>query len=153
MNNSEKIILRSPATSIEHMWDTINGGELILTNRRLGYLKHYLPLINSNFLYDIEIELKNIKDVRLGTWRIVRQSLDVITTSDDVHKFLLSNKEKWIEEIQKAKSEFDNGSFSGNSEQIRYSVADEIRKFKELLDEGIITQEEFDKKKKELLES
>ena len=29
--------------------------------------------------------------------------------------------------------------------------ADEIRKFKELLDEGIISQEEFDAKKKELL--
>lgn len=28
---------------------------------------------------------------------------------------------------------------------------DEIRKYKELLDEGIISQEEFDKKKKELL--
>ena len=31
------------------------------------------------------------------------------------------------------------------------SAADELRKFKELLDEGIITQEEFDQKKKQLL--
>lgn len=31
------------------------------------------------------------------------------------------------------------------------SVADEIIKFKQLLDQGILTQEEFDKKKKELL--
>jgi len=31
------------------------------------------------------------------------------------------------------------------------SVADEIMKFKQLLDQGILTQEEFDKKKKELL--
>lgn len=31
------------------------------------------------------------------------------------------------------------------------SVADEILKFKQLLDMGAITQEEFDKKKKELL--
>ena len=31
------------------------------------------------------------------------------------------------------------------------SNADELRKYKELLDEGIITQEEFDKKKKQLL--
>lgn len=31
------------------------------------------------------------------------------------------------------------------------SIADEIKKFKELLDMGAITQEEFDKKKKELL--
>ncbi|WP_397544849.1 SHOCT domain-containing protein [Ruminococcus sp.] len=32
-----------------------------------------------------------------------------------------------------------------------FSVADEIRKFKELLDIGAITQEEFDAKKKQLL--
>ena len=30
-------------------------------------------------------------------------------------------------------------------------IADEIRKFKDLLDDGVITQEEFDKKKKDLL--
>lgn len=30
-------------------------------------------------------------------------------------------------------------------------IADEIRKFKELLDDGAITQEEFDKKKRDLL--
>jgi hypothetical protein len=33
------------------------------------------------------------------------------------------------------------------------SVADEIIKFKQLLDQGVLTQEEFDKKKKELLNS
>ncbi len=31
------------------------------------------------------------------------------------------------------------------------SVADELKKFKELLDAGVLTQEEFDKKKKELI--
>ena len=32
-----------------------------------------------------------------------------------------------------------------------FSTADELKKFKELLDSGIITQEEFDAKKKQLL--
>ena len=31
------------------------------------------------------------------------------------------------------------------------SVADELKKFKDLLDMGVITQEEFDAKKKQLL--
>ena len=47
----------------------------------------------------------------------------------------------------------DDGSINkvdGNEKKV-VSVADEIRKFKELLDEGIITQEEFDAKKKQLL--
>jgi hypothetical protein len=34
---------------------------------------------------------------------------------------------------------------------VQVSSADEIKKFKQLLDEGIITKDEFDKKKKELL--
>ena len=38
-----------------------------------------------------------------------------------------------------------------NNAQTNISNADEIMKFKKLLDEGIITQEEFEKKKKELL--
>ena len=32
-----------------------------------------------------------------------------------------------------------------------FSKADEIRKYKSLMDEGIITQEDFDKNKKQLL--
>jgi len=35
--------------------------------------------------------------------------------------------------------------------QAALSLAEEIKKFKELLDMGIITQEEFDAKKKQLL--
>ncbi|HAQ1921192.1 TPA: SHOCT domain-containing protein, partial [Enterococcus faecium] len=38
-----------------------------------------------------------------------------------------------------------------NSKETQISSADEIKKYKELLDEGIINQEEFDFKKKELL--
>ena len=37
------------------------------------------------------------------------------------------------------------------NKEVNNSVADEIKKFKELLDTGAITQKEFDKKKKELL--
>ena len=39
------------------------------------------------------------------------------------------------------------------SQVIHFSAADEIKKFKELLDLGVITQEEFDAKKKQLLNS
>ena len=46
------------------------------------------------------------------------------------------------DEIQKIKKE---------TEKEIKKAADEILKFKSLLDQGILTQEEFDKKKKELL--
>ena len=46
----------------------------------------------------------------------------------------------------------ESGDFSlFTKENPLYSVADELREFKKLLDEGIITQEEINKKKQELL--
>ena len=53
-------------------------------------------------------------------------------------------------EIRKAFENYKNSSDekeSGNT----LSSADEIRKYKDLLDSGIITQEEFESKKKQLL--
>ena len=40
---------------------------------------------------------------------------------------------------------------SGNKTQFSRSVADELANYGELLNKGLITREEFDKKKKELL--
>lgn len=57
----------------------------------------------------------------------------------------------------KLKSEFYNGQHMRNGSVVAQPVAtqasgaDELKKFKELLDMGAITQEEFDAKKKQLL--
>jgi uncharacterized membrane protein len=48
---------------------------------------------------------------------------------------------------------FAHNAFFQPKKRIRvYSVADEIEKFKMLSDKGIITQQEFDEKKKQLLD-
>ncbi len=73
----------------------------------------------------------------------------------------------WIEVPAEKKEgviqEILNGNYDRKKEEIaekapieiqtskNYSSADEIEKFKGLLDKGIITQEEFDAKKKQLL--
>lgn len=51
-----------------------------------------------------------------------------------------------VDEIKKQKS-----GFAVSATPTNISVADELKKFKELLDLGVITQEEFDAKKKEML--
>ena len=56
--------------------------------------------------------------------------------------FILSD-----EEYEKEKQRILSASENDNT----FSAADELKKFKELLDSGIITQEEFDAKKKQLL--
>ncbi len=52
-------------------------------------------------------------------------------------------KEEFQQEIQAAKAQ--------QAPAAPVSAADELKKFKELLDSGVITQEEFDAKKKQLL--
>jgi hypothetical protein len=50
------------------------------------------------------------------------------------------------------KGEFQREQKSANAPQVSaVSTADELKKFKDLLDSGVITQEEFDEKKKQLL--
>lgn len=56
-----------------------------------------------------------------------------------------------LDKIANANNEIDKKVDNIENKEINNSVADEIKKFKELLDAGAITQKEFDKKKKELL--
>lgn len=64
-----------------------------------------------------------------------------------------SFKEKFVEGLNKTKDSVSNlfSKFGNNKDKIKTNPIEEIKKYKELLDSGIINQEEFDKKKKELL--
>lgn len=56
------------------------------------------------------------------------------------------------EQALEIKELIENANNNETTQQVQTTDAtDEIRKFKSLLDEGILTQEEFDAKKKELL--
>lgn len=80
--------------------------------------------------------------------------INFITTKTKKSSFLYKDADKFSQEIlsildiitkQIAKEEADNNLKEKNSS------ADEIKKYKELLDNGAITQEEYDAKKKQLL--
>ena len=62
-------------------------------------------------------------------------------------------KEKFTEGFNKTKEGVSNllSKFGKSKEESKKDPIEEIKKYKELLDSGIINQEEFDKKKKELL--
>lgn len=55
------------------------------------------------------------------------------------------------ETIQEQISIRESSMKPSNSEKTSFSVADELIKYKELLDAGVLSQEEFDKKKQQLL--
>lgn len=80
------------------------------------------------------------------------QGIDVGTSAGSIKfKFISNNAEihsvisKLLLDRQRAKSNADV------HKPVPQSSADELKKFKDLLDSGVITQEEFDKKKKQLL--
>ncbi len=61
------------------------------------------------------------------------------------------SNEKMEEVANYVKQRIDDIKRSDGSSATKISPADELKKFKDLLDAGIITQDEFDAKKKDLL--
>ena len=77
-----------------------------------------------------------------------------VTTASGAIKFaMLKNRDELHEAISKLLVNRQDKPAAATTikQEIPQSNADELKKFKELLDSGVITQEEFDAKKKQLL--
>ena len=77
-----------------------------------------------------------------------------VTTASGAIKFtMLKNRDELHDAISKLLVERQSRTSSTTTikQEIHQSDADELAKFKDLLDKGVITQEEFDAKKKQLL--
>ena len=78
--------------------------------------------------------------------------VSVSTSSGRISFLGIQNKSEIHQEISKLlMARQEKASVTTIKQEISQSNADEIKKFKELFDSGIITQEEFDAKKKQLL--
>lgn len=113
-------------------------GALTVTNRQV--------IGKASFGKSVALPINQISAVALGYCK----RITIATSSGKIHFWLLSNRDevhsaltKVINEVQIEKVQQTN--------TITQSNADELKKFKELLDDGVITQEEFDAKKKQLL--
>lgn len=71
----------------------------------------------------------------------------VVKTDSIIYRSAKSNAEALMAKLTQITASNTNVAHNDNSD----SAADEIAKYKSLLDSGAITQEEYDKKKKELL--
>ncbi|MBQ7161516.1 MAG: SHOCT domain-containing protein [Clostridia bacterium] len=79
--------------------------------------------------------------------------LSVTTASGAIRFTMLKNRDEIHEAISKLLVDRQNKPVSTTTikQEIPQSNADELKKYKELLESGVITQEEFDAKKKQLL--
>ena len=75
-----------------------------------------------------------------------------VSTSSGVIKFwLIKNNEEIHKTISELLLKRQDKKVETVKEEVKTSDADELKKYKELLDDGAITQEEYDAKKKEIL--
>lgn len=118
----------------------MNRCEIIVSNKKVfGKVK---------FGKRVDLPLNQISSVGQGWFK----SISVATSSGIIRFWLLSNRQEVFSAISELLSQFQN---SNNQTVIhkeeQLSSADELKKYKDLLDSGVITQEEFDAKKKQLL--
>ena len=110
---------------------------LVVTNKRVFGI--------ASFGKRVDLPINQISSVGLG----FADSIAVATSSGKIKFLLLENKN----EIHRAISDLLISLQKTESKtiEVKSSNADELKKYKELLDSGVITQEEFDAKKKQLL--
>ncbi len=97
----------------------------------------------------IDLPLDSVSAVAVSS--VLTQGVSVSTASGRITFFYLSSRNTISEEIRKLLINRQTNGFSAEASVEKTTNADELKKYKELLDIGAITQEEFDAKKKELL--
>ena len=99
----------------------------------------------------VDLPLDSITAIGTGLF----SSLAVNTPSGSIKFAMLKNRDELHEEISKLIVKRQDKQVVSNTTEIKQEIAqseaDELKKFKELADAGIITQEEFGAKKKKIL--
>lgn len=117
-----------------------------ITNKRM--ISGQKKLIGESFQ---TISLNNINDITLNTGMI----MGVMTVDTIKEKFNVAINKQVAQNIHAKVHEvldtIKNPQANNKEVNPNVSVADELKKFKELLDSGILTQEEFDAQKSKLL--
>ncbi len=98
----------------------------------------------------VDLPLDSISSVGMGN---LFKRLTVATSSGSLTFWYIQNLEEFHNVLSKLLIERQNNAKKSVEikQEIPQSSADELRKYKDLLDSGIISQEEFDAKKKQLL--
>lgn len=136
--------------------DEITGAIWGITNQRLLIAKRkilgaYTQSISLEHINDVSMNNSGIGKLGLGKITIdtIRENITA-TTNIRYADTIYSGLQKIIEQKRLAFTETPKSN-SGTSHTIEKSVAEQIMEFKQLLDLNIITPEEFEAKKKQLL--
>lgn len=150
----EKILIEGLCNRIKGVF--VQNGHGMLTNERFIYSKHSLGkmavmgvLVNlTKGNYEFDIPIRKIERVE-ETKRLFDKIIIIHTKQGEEYRFFVTKIEEWkihFNNLLNGKASEDSLNSSSSS-----SSADEIMKYKQLLDAGAITQDEYVAKKKQLL--
>lgn len=121
---------------------SLRAVELILTDKKI-------TIHNPIFKSTVELPIDSISAISKTS--IFTEGIAVATSSGRITCFYIDNRDNVYKELNTLINK-RQGTPSGTTVVKQdLSSADELKKYKELLDSGVITQEEFDAKKKQLL--
>lgn len=126
--------------------DVTAGGKLLLTNKSLSFSAHAFNIGRQ----ETRIDLKDITDVKVVLNLIVSQHI-VAATEEEEHKFVVFHGKKWVENIREAIEHVDEPEETEAPEERSGNYIEELKQLKELMDMGVITEEEFNLKKRMVL--
>ncbi|MHC8516210.1 PH domain-containing protein [Sporosarcina sp. ITBMC105] len=120
---------------------TLRNGVFIATNRQVFfYCKKTLGYETESF------PLSNISSIETGKGALGHK-LNIIASGNKAEMSMI-NKGQYAEFVDYVHNNIGKPS---NSAVTQSDNTDELRKYKSLLDEGVITEEDFESKKKQLL--
>ena len=139
----------------EHVLDTSLVGKFALTN-------HRFILMTSQYGFEIKTNKAVSVEIRQDGLAFYDKNKMHLVITDDIEKITVILKvltaateecenNKLLQTKEKAEKAPKNKSNKENKLNTSFSGADEIRKYKQLMDEGIITEEQFEKKKLDIL--
>lgn len=121
---------------------SLRAVELILTNKKITI---YNPIFKST----IELPIDSISAISKTS--VFTEGIAVATSSGKIDCIFIDNRDQIYTELNKLINQRQETASNITVVKQDASSADELKKIKDLLDSGIITQEEFDAKKKQLL--
>lgn len=132
----------------------VENGYGMLTNQRFIYSKHSLAkmavmgvLVNlTKGSFDFDIPISNI--ISIEESKRLFDKILVIKTSDSEYKFYFTKLENWKISFQNV---LNTSDITSSIQTPPVSIADELSKFKALLDSGAITEAEYNAQKEKLL--
>ena len=153
MGTDEEILhgFRGSLLHINGGRESVTGYIGLITNRRFYYAGSEGKAVLT-YLKTGTIELKDVHAITLGVQTLSFPAYVQFEVKNDDYKLGTYNDTKVIKEkLEAGIIACESAASTPTIVQAAVSAADELKKFKELLDMGVITQEEFDAKKKQLL--